>query len=302
MKEEQEAKHPYISKPVRRKKIDIKRSDKLSNLAESIAAYFPNLEKNLKMAKMDTDTGNFVIKVLITSVIYTFAIIIALFAILFTFNLQLLYLLPGTILLFTFMFFFWMSLPAVKMLQRARKIDQDIVFAGRHIVIALKSGIPFFDAMVGVTEGYGAVSEEFNKIIEDISLGKPETTALREAGDNCPSKYFNRVILQMVNAIVSGTDIAVALDSTLDQIAKEQVISLKAYGQKLNPLSMFFMLFGIIFPSLGVVFLIVILSFAGGEALTIAPVLLPLIFLLIVAIQFSFVSIMESSRPRFELT
>lgn len=302
MKTESESKHPYISKPVRRKKMDIKSSDKISKFSESIAEYFPNLEKNLKMAKMDTDTGKFVTKVLMTSLIYTVIIIIAIFAILYTFNFELLYIIPGGVLLFIFMFFFWMSLPSVKMLQRARKIDQDIVFAGRHIVIALKSGIPFFDAMVGVTEGYGAVSEEFNKIIEDISLGKPETTALREAGSNCPSKYFNRVILQMVNAMISGTDIAVALDSALDQIAKEQVISLKAYGQKLNPLSMFFMLFGIIFPSLGVVFLIVILSFAGGEALSIAPILLPLIFLLIVAIQFSFVSIMESSRPRFELT
>ncbi len=302
MKEQKEAKHPYISKPIRRKGINVKRSDTISNFTESIAEYFPDLEKKLKMAGMDEDTGKFIKKVLITSLMYTLTIIIALFAILYSFKLEFWYLIPGTVVLFVMMFFFWMSLPSVKMIQRGKKVDQDIVFAGRHIVIALKSGIPFFDAMVGITDGYGAVSEEFNKIIEEISLGKPETTALREAGANCPSKYFNRVILQMVNSIVSGSDIAVALDSVLDQIAKEQVISLKAYGQKLNPLSMFFMLFGIIFPSLGVVFLIVILSFAGAEALSIAPLLLPLIFLLILAIQFSFVSIIESSRPKFELT
>ncbi|MFA5382324.1 MAG: type II secretion system F family protein [Candidatus Micrarchaeia archaeon] len=300
MKEEKIASHPLISKPIRRKKIDTPGNN--GKIANSIAEYFPNLEQKLRMARMETDPGKFVKKVLVTSLIYSLVILIALFAIFYTLELQLLYLIPIWILVFILMFFFWMSLPSIKMLQRARKIDQDVVFAGRHIVIALKSGIPFFDAMVGVTEGYGAVSEEFNKIIEDISLGKPETAALREAGSNCPSKYFNRVLLQMVNAIVSGSDIADALDSVLENIAKEQVISLKAYGQKLNPLSMFFMLFGIIFPSLGVVFIIVILAFAGEAAMEIAPFLLPLIFLLIVAVQFSFVSVMESSRPRFELT
>ena len=302
MKEEKSSKHPFISKPIRRKKFNIKKSNMFEKFADSLAEYFPGLEQKLRMAKMDTDVGKFVLKVLVTSLIYSIVIVIALFAILYTFKMEVLFLIPGLIVLFIFMFFFWMSLPAVKMLKRGKKVDQDIVFAGRHLVIALKSGIPFFDAMVGITQGYGAVSEEFNKVIEDISLGKPETAALREAGANCPSKYFNRVVLQMVNAIISGSNIAAALDSVLEQIAKEQVISLKAYGQKLNPLSMFFMLFGIIFPSLGVVFIIVILAFASETALSIAPYLLPLIFLIIVAVQFSFVSVMESSRPKFELT
>lgn len=302
VEEEKRARHPFVSKPIRKKKLRVRKEGGFGKFASSVAEYFPDLEKKLRMAEMDPDPGKFISRVFLASIVYTVILMIGLFAVFYFFDLELLFLIPIAIVLFVIMFFFWKMLPSVKMLQRARRIDQDIVFAGRHIVIALKSGIPLFDALVGVTEDYGKVSSEFNKIVEEISLGKSVTASMREAAENSPSKYFNRVVLQMVNAVVSGSDIADALDSVLDQIAEEQVIALRGYGQKLNPLSMFYMLFGIIFPSLGVVFLIVVMTFAGGATAAIGPVLLPLVFILVVAIQFSFVSIMESSRPRFELT
>ena len=215
-------------------------------------------------------------------------------------GISLLYLVLIGPLFFVLFFWIWMMLPDAKMLNRARRIDEEVVFAGRHLVIALRGGITLFDALVSVSSDYGEVSKEFRKIVERISLGQSPTQAMREVVAQCPSQYFNRIMLQIVNSIVSGSDVANSLDAVLDQIATEQTIKLKEYGQRLNPLSMFFMLFGIVFPSLGVVFLTVILSFAGGTTATVlGEYLLPVMFAVLVAIQLIFLTTIESGRPRF---
>jgi len=87
----------------------------------------------------------------------------------------------------------------------------------------------------------------------------------------------------------------------LDQISKEQTIALKSYGQKLNPLVMFFMIFGVIMPSLGVAFLIILLSFIGGGQVSVgAPALAGMLALLAI-MQFLFLGAVENSRPKFDI-
>ena len=88
----------------------------------------------------------------------------------------------------------------------------------------------------------------------------------------------------------------------LDQISKEQVIALKAYGQKLNPLVMFFMIFGVILPSLGIAFAIILVSFVGGNAAeAFGPLALVGAFILIGLVQFMFLTMIETSRPKFDI-
>ena len=87
----------------------------------------------------------------------------------------------------------------------------------------------------------------------------------------------------------------------LDQISKEQAIALKSYGQKLNPLVMFFMIFGVIMPSLGVAFAIILLSFIGGGQVSITPPMLAAVLALLAIVQFLFLGAVESSRPRFDI-
>jgi len=175
------------------------------------------------------------------------------------------------------------------------------VFAGRHMLIELKSGVPLYDAMLGISRDYGPVSEEFNKVVEKVTLGVPLGAALHDVAESNPSAYFNRLALQLANSLASGADVATTLEASLDQISKEQIIELKAYGQKLNPLVMFFMIFGIIMPSLGVAFMIMLVSFLGGSSISFGPQALFGVLACICLIQFIFLSMVESSRPRFDI-
>ncbi len=194
--------------------------------------------------------------------------------------------------------FMWrMQYPVAKAKKRAREVDRELVFAGRQMLIELKAGVPLFDAMLSISRDYGEISNEFAKIVDQVNAGVPTDIAMHDVAEDNPSMSFKRVILQLINSIRSGSDVAAALEAVLDQISREQITELKAYGQKLNPLGMFYMVFGIILPSLGIALAIIILSF-----LSISLDLSFLYsFLLVVAIiQYIFVTIIESQKPQYE--
>ncbi|MFH1306801.1 MAG: type II secretion system F family protein [Candidatus Micrarchaeota archaeon] len=295
---------PYISTPVRKASSGGHRVI-LKHFFTSLASRFPRLQKEIEMAEMDTTPVEFVQKSFFTSFFLT--IILELIVIWAAISQKTGALMLAAVILLTIPLFFLLVFntalyhPRVRIIRRGRKIDQEIVFCGRHLLIELRSGVTLFDAMVGVTKEYGEVSKEFNKIVEKITLGVPASAAMHEVADKSPSTYFKRVVLQIANSITSGSDVADSLESVLSQVSKEQIIKLKAYGQKLNPLVMFYMLFGVIIPSLGVAFMIIVFSVigAGFESMGIALMAATLSAVLI--IQTLFLSVAENSRPCFDL-
>ncbi len=196
----------------------------------------------------------------------------------------------------------YMNMKRIDVMQHRLKkeIEYDLVFAVKHIVIALSSGTPIFDSLVSVTKGYGKVSEEFKRIVERVALGESLTSVLREEAEITPSSAFKRVLIQIANAVVSGADVAESLDVVIDQIAKEELLEVKEYGQTLNPLVMFYLIVGVILPSLGVAFFIILLSFIS-KGVKFPFIHLVGIAIIIGLIQFLFLAFIESTRPRYAL-
>jgi archaeal flagellar protein FlaJ len=297
------APQPYVSTPLRTKKqID---TTGLDTFFSGIATGFPDLKKTLTMAEMPDTPTQFVENAALSAFGVTLMLEFCLFMAFMGMNTDVLTILIGMIVgLVAFgwiTFNFMLMKPKIRTAKRGKKIDQDLLFAGRHMLIELRSGITLFDAMLGVSQDYGEVSREFNKIVEKITLGVPANIALHDVAENTPSQYLRRVVLQISNSLVSGSDLAGSLEVVLDQISKEQIIQVKAYGQKLNPIVMFFMLFGVIIPSLGVAFLILLLSIVGSSFSTAGPTMLVGIFGIVTIVQYMFLSVVESSRPSFEM-
>ncbi|MCX6777795.1 MAG: type II secretion system F family protein [Candidatus Micrarchaeota archaeon] len=262
----------------------------------AVAARFPDLRKELRQADMDEEPAEFVAKASMSAAIIALGISLVLF-IFFAFAgatpAFVLLLLPAVLFV---SFLYAIKYPSVRAMRRRKEIDKDLVFAGRHMLIELKAGVPLFDAMASITQDYGEVSKEFNRIVEKIGVGSSMDIAMHDIAEVNPSPSFNRVVIQLTNSIRSGSDVTNALEIVLDQISREQAIELKSYGQKLNPLAMFYMMTGIIMPSLGVSLLIVLLSFVnikvGGELLLFAAIAQ-------LALQYVFLTMIESSRPMF---
>jgi len=271
----------------------------LRSFSEYVLPYFPTLRKQMLLADVKASPEAFMDKVLMLTVVAAVVLAVLAAAIFNYASVDKIFAVP---LFFVFLvggFFYFMAYPTVMVIRRKKMIDYELVFAIRHLLIGLRAGMPLFDAMVGVSRGYGEVSKEFNKIVEKVTLGTPMSQAMREVAQSNPSSSFQRVMTQLANTIGSGADVADSLEVVLNQIFKEQVLELKAYGQKLNPLIMFYMIFGIIFPSLGLAFAIIVFSFIGSGRFEInAPVLL-LFLVMVGVIQFMFLSMAETSRPRY---
>ena len=279
-----------------------------TSIAEVISARYPDLKKKLKLAEMPQTPVEFLERVVSSAMLISAGLIVVTYLVLFDamvdnlssdplmFIIMLIVPLVGIPL---FIFSYLMLYPEAARIRREKELDYEIVFAGRHIVIALKSGMPLFDTFVGTSTGYGAVSMEFAKIVDKIILGVPTTQAIREVVQYNPSKYFTRMLMQISNALSSGADVGDSLESVLDQISKEQLISLKEYSHKLTPIVMFYMVFGIIVPSLGVVLATVIVAAISGGSFGFSSGLLLIIFVLITLVQFLFLGFIESSRPKY---
>ncbi len=269
------------------------------SIAEVLLPRFPQLKKKLKLASMQKSPAEFLETVVRSTLLLSIALILLSSLLLYSAEISLMFEIPIAILILLVVFFYLMIYPDARIVRRKRELDYEIVFAGRHIVIALKSGMPLFDTLVGASEGYGEVSVEFKKIVDRIILGVPTTQAIREVALDNPSKYFVRMTMQIANSVASGADVGNSLESVLDQISKEQTIQLKEYSQKLTPFVMFYMLFGIIVPSIGVVFATALLSVIRPGSFPVTSTILIPVFLLIMILQFLFLGLIENSRPKY---
>jgi flagellar protein FlaJ len=298
-KKEEKVSAPYVTTPYRETK-KIKREHPF---VEYLALKYPSLKKELKIAGIEKDPVEFVKECLIGGIIVgvLFGIIIAIIA--YNFGMDMTFVFFSGLLSFVLIGFFAFNSLMLRarliIKKREREIDKELVFCGRHLLIELRAGTPLFDAMLGVSQDYGEVSKEFNKIVEKITLGVPSTSAIHEVAQTTPSSYLNRVLLQIANSLTSGSDIADSLETVLDQISQEQIIKLKEYGQKLNPIAMFYMVFGIIMPSIGITFAIIVLSLLGSGLGLNGTGLMLIIFAIVVAAQIIFISIADRSRPVF---
>ena len=148
------APQPLVANPVERKE-DAPDLTKSSSFLNAVALRFPRLKKTLTQAGMRQSPTRFV-QASLSSAAYLAATLLLVTWLLIRENELSL---PIAILLipvyYGISFVYSMHLPQVKAMARARRLEQELVFAGRHMLIELKSGVPLFDAMLGVSRDYG---------------------------------------------------------------------------------------------------------------------------------------------------
>jgi hypothetical protein len=113
------------------------------------------------------------------------------------------------------------------------------------------------------------------------------------------SRSFRRIMLQASVSIRAGADVVSALQSVIDQLTQERMIELRRYGQKLNALAMFYMLFGIIMPSMGVAVLSILTTFIALFSVT--TVLLEFVLVGVFFLQVVFLQMIRNSKPIFTM-
>jgi len=209
------------------------------------------------------------------------------------------YLLPIAVIgSFFVLFYIFMGRADIRIRKMAMEIDRDVLFAGRFLLIKLNSGQPLMNAIVDASNSYGASNRYLKEIVRDIELGTPLEVALEKASRYSPSEKLRRILFQISNALKIGIDVTNFLEANLDEIAERQLLEIKNYGHKLSGLTLFYMLFAIVIPSLGITMFITVVSLinipVGFEVFVV-------ILFALVIIEFVFLSIFKSIRPNVDI-
>ena len=252
------------------------------------------LELRLRQAGIPETSDKFVKRILIASFFYTILIsVIVAFAFL-KYKIGIAFIIPIFPISFFALFSYLLRFPDIKKLRRGKNIEREAVFVGRHLLIELASGISLYDALKGVAKNFKTSGKVFRQIVDNVRMGTSIEEALEEGIELCPSKNLRKILWQVNNSLQTGTDVTKSLSSVVDQISKEQMIEIKRYGRKLNPLAMFYMVLAVVIPSLGITLLIIL------STLIKFPISLQLLLVaaaLVGVVQFAFISIIKSSRP-----
>ncbi len=208
-----------------------------------------------------------------------------------------LYGLGASLLISGFILINQINYPRIFSMKKARDIEKNLIGAMKDMMVQLNSGVPLFRILVNISESdYGEVSEEFKKITKEINSGAPQIETIEKYGKLNTSEYFRRVLWQISNSMRAGGDMSIVIEEGIKNLNSEQEIQIQSYGNKLNPLVVFYMLIAVILPSLGITFLIIISSILNIQD-SIIRVVFFLVFGFVVFIQIMFLGLIKSRRP-----
>ncbi len=282
---------PFVPFPM---DVALKEAKVFERIGRGIAKSSPSLKLQLYQAKIKLHPKEYGSLVALTTVFYFFVLAPLIFIVgYFTGKIDFFLPLVVSISFSVFVFLYLMRYPQLVALRRMRKLERDLLNALEHILIEIKSGVPLFNSLIGVSEGYGEISEEFKTIVTEINAGLSEIEAFQRASLRNPSLHFRRSIWQLTNAMKAGSDISSAVDSIVKNMVSEQIVEIRRYGQELNPFTLMYMLFSVIMPTLGITFLIILSSFSG---IRIPDFLFILILMFLGMFQYFYMGIIKTKR------
>ncbi|MFW6230908.1 MAG: type II secretion system F family protein [Nanoarchaeota archaeon] len=272
-------------------------------LVKYIVRKNPKLAGKLRIAHERKTPEEYVKQLLITALLYALTFEFFLFMILTqdrrTDHFLLTGILAGAFVILYLLFYSFLSLHLEAKIKRIEhEIDREVVYAGRFLLVKLESGTPFFNALIEGTKAHGVAGKYFKEIVDDVNLGTPIEDALANAMVLTPSEKFRKILFTVNNALRLGIDISTSLQSILNDLVNEQMNEIKAYSKKLGSVAMFYLLIGIVVPSLGLTVIVIVLSFMSIRLDVVGyGVLLFIIFLL----QLFFISLFRQIRPNVAL-
>ncbi len=282
---------------------ETKKPTKFRVYIENIGAKHKNLEIALRAQGIKESLYDFIKKMLIAAIMLSSVLAVSMFVVFFKngVNPPLAAVLSGALGIGIFYMFFngFLNFPTQKGRKNAKLIERDILFAARDMIISMRSGMPLFNAITAVSSGYGEASKEFGKIISKAQLGVPLVEAIDQTIEESKSDSFKRLMLQASVSIKSGADVVSSMQSIIDELAQERNIELRRYGQKLNALAMFYMLFGIILPSMGVAVITILTTFIA--IFTVNMTVLEAAIVGIIFMQVIFLQLIRGSRPVYTM-
>lgn len=270
------------------------------NIGDALSNFFPALDFDLEQSGFDYEPREWVALAFFAASFYFMVMFGTMSLITIVANIEILRAVGLSFAvgfsIATMAFFYICFYPKLQINKKIKNLESNLPYALHHLLIEIRSGVPLFNALNSIAQSnYGVLSLEIQKAVNEINTGKSEINALEKLARLNPSLYFRRVMWQVVNALKSGADIGATLEQIVESLSSDQIIAIKRYGAQLNPLALMYMIFAVIFPTLGITFILVIASFLGlgiSVDLILVGILMFLFFF-----QFMMIGLIKTRRP-----
>lgn len=268
-------------------------------LADLFLKIYPHIEIDLRESKIGKSPKDYITSIISNGLaFFLFTSILALSISYYTDNLgKLTWIIVALFFITSYFSAQKLLYPRYLAAKRIKKVEVNLVAALRNIDIQIDAGLSLYQAIVHVSKGgYGEISRIFADAVKKMETGVSQAEALRQMVVDNPSFYFRRAIWHISTALTAGGDISKMLKDIIHNLVNEQANQIRLYGSKLRPLSMSYMLIVLIVPSLGITFLIALLSFVSTS-----PYINYLIFgvteVAIIFFQIIFLGMIRVRRP-----
>ena len=159
-------------------------------------------------------------------------------------------------------YFYILKYPKIQTQKSYSDLNQELPYALRHIGVELKSGKGLHDSLITIKNSdYGSLSDEFNRVLEEVKYGKSTEDSLLEMSHRVDSEGLSRTIQQIIGTLRVGGNLASSLEIIAKDITFDMHIKLKEYSQKLNSFILIYTFIAILIP---VVTLIMLMASMHG--------------------------------------
>ena len=203
------------------------------------------------------------------------------------------------LLLIPLLFLILLKIPAYNINKLGSKMESEVAVTGRRLLIQLESGKSLVNALINLGTKYKkGAGRSIERIAYNLYMGKPLEETIDETIKTSPSRTFKKIFIQIRNSLKTGADLKHTLKATLEEITRAKIVEFKTFSNKLNPLGLFYMIFGTIAPSLGVVIFVILLAILR---IKITFGVLSFFLVLVLLVQLMFIRVFSKIRPRLEI-
>lgn len=265
----------------------------LKRPAKRLARFFKGMDVDLYKANMKTTPERYAAMMIgISTIVAVFAVVV-----MFLLRMPLLFVPLGGVLAFMFSIVVIRTQPRRRAAARVCEINRLIPYAMRHMATQLSSGIGLPETMTSISRAdYGAISEEFGKVIRDMHAGMSTEEALVAMDERVDSEPLRRATRQVRRTLRTGGDLSRTLSTLADETAFELRMKLRDYTQSLNLITMIYMFASAVIPAMLMVVIMISAGTGGGGITTQTASVLYLVLLPFLLLYF--VSMIKRFEPR----
>ncbi|WP_457614262.1 type II secretion system F family protein [Methanopyrus sp.] len=190
------------------------------------------------------------------------------------------------------------TIVTIRIRQREDEIARQLPYAIRQMATEVSAGLSLIESMKSISESdYGALSEEFGRVVREINSGTPINVALQRMANRWDVNGLKTMVRFIIQALESGANIAKTLMTLADEIAHELRQRYREYGHKLQALAFPYIMLTLVIPTLITVATILAANLSGSFPLP--PKLLgPMIAGMVGVMAGMFLFIFKSAEPK----